>query len=64
MPRTGLTLPSIPPSETISRYLIDRVVTPDDMKPAQQLLHQLTSIQGQAAEVLYIIRIGGLGSQA
>lgn len=56
MPRTGLTLPNIPNPDTISSYLLAHIVTPDDVKPAKQLLHRLTSLQGQAAEVLYIIR--------
>lgn len=56
MPRTGFTLPTLPTPETISAYLLNHVITADDVKPAIQLLHQLTTIRGQAAEVMYILR--------
>lgn len=56
MPRTGLTLPTLPTPDAISNYLLNHVITADDVKPAKQLLHRLTSLQGQAAEVLYILR--------
>ena len=56
MPRTGMTLPHLPTPDAISSYLLSHVLTSDDVKPAKQLLHRLTSIQGQAAEVIYIIR--------
>ena len=56
MPRTGMTLPNLPTPESISSYLLSHVLTADDVKPAKQLLHRLTTLQGQAAEVLYIAR--------
>lgn len=56
MPRTGMVLPTLPTPESVSAYLLQHVITADDVKPAKQLLHQLTSLQGQAAEVLYILR--------
>ncbi len=56
MPRTGIALPTLPMPEAVSSYLLSHVLTSDDVKPAQQLLHRLTSLQGQAAEVLYILR--------
>lgn len=56
MPRTGLKLPNMPSPDAITTYLLSHVITPDDVKPAKQLLHRLTSFQGQAAEVLYILR--------
>lgn len=56
MSRTGITLPILPTPESISSYLLSHVRTSDDVKPAKQLLHRLTSLQGQAAEVLYILR--------
>jgi peroxin-16 len=56
MPRTGLTLPILPSPDTVSSYLLNHVLTADDVKPAKQLLHQLTTMRGQAAEVLYILR--------
>ena len=56
MPRTGYTLPTLPTPESVSAYLINHVLTADDVKPAKQLLHQLTTLRGQAAEILYIVR--------
>ena len=56
MPRTGMTLPTLPSANTVSAYLLDHVLTPDDVKPARQLLHRLTTLQGQTAEVMYILR--------
>lgn len=56
MPRTGLTLPALPTPDAISNYLLNHIITADDVKPAKQLLHRLASIQGQAAEVMYILR--------
>ncbi|KAK7740782.1 hypothetical protein SLS53_005250 [Cytospora paraplurivora] len=54
MPRTGLTLPSLPSRGDISSYLQARVLTADDIKPATKLL---PALQGSAhtAEVLYIL---------
>jgi len=53
MPRTGFHLPTLP--SNISAYLLSRVLTPDDIKPAPSLLPNL---HGSAilAEVLYILR--------
>lgn len=56
MPRTGYTLPELPDPDATTSYLISKVLTPDDIKPAKKLLHQLNSRQGQMAEVIYIIR--------
>ena len=56
LPRTGFTLPTLPSPDTVSKYLLEHVITPDDIKPVQQLVHRLTSFRGQAAEVLYILR--------
>jgi peroxin-16 len=56
MPRTGYTLAKLPSPDAVSAYLINHVLTADDVKPAKQLLHQLTSLRGQAAEILYILR--------
>ncbi|KAH7308706.1 peroxisome membrane protein [Stachybotrys elegans] len=54
MPRTGMSLPSLPDSSDISSYLLGRVLTADDIKPASKLLNQLRG-SGQVAEVLYIL---------
>ncbi|ETN43888.1 uncharacterized protein HMPREF1541_11019 [Cyphellophora europaea CBS 101466] len=56
MPRTGVTLPTLPASDSVTSYLLSHVLTADDVKPAYQLLRQLANLQTQAAEVLYIIR--------
>ncbi|KAF3768598.1 peroxisome membrane protein [Cryphonectria parasitica EP155] len=54
MPRTGLTLPSLPARGDISSYLLARVLTADDIKPATKLLHTLRG-SASTAEVLYIL---------
>ncbi|RDA90318.1 hypothetical protein CP533_0391 [Ophiocordyceps camponoti-saundersi (nom. inval.)] len=54
MPRTGLSLPSLPDSSDISSYLLGRVLTADDIKPAAKLLNRLHG-RGQVAEVLHIL---------
>lgn len=54
MPRTGLTLPSLPSRGDISSYLLTRVLTADDIKPATKLLHALRG-SAHAAEVLHIL---------
>lgn len=54
MPRTGMSLPSLPDSSDISSYLLGRVLTADDIKPATKLLNQLQG-SSQAAEVLHIL---------
>jgi peroxin-16 len=56
MPRTGLSLPDLPEPDAITSYLISKVITPDDIKPAKQLLHKLSTLQGQFAEILHILR--------
>lgn len=54
MPRTGSNLPRLPSPGDISSYLLSKVLTADDIKPATRLLN---SSQGsaQAAEVLHIL---------
>lgn len=54
MPRTGMSMPSLPESGDISSYLLSRVLTADDIRPATKLLNQLRGV-GQAAEVLHIL---------
>ncbi|KAI4134215.1 MAG: hypothetical protein LQ347_001726 [Umbilicaria vellea] len=56
MPRTGLSLPSLPDTSEISEYLLKKVLTADDIKPPKQLLHRVTTAQGQLAEVMWILR--------
>lgn len=54
MPRTGMSLPSLPEASDISSYLLGRVLTADDIKPADKLLNQLQG-SSQAAEMLHIL---------
>lgn len=55
MPRTGLSLPSLPQSSDISSYLLSKVLTADDVKPPPKLLHRVTG-KGEIAEWMYILR--------
>ncbi|KAJ3939732.1 uncharacterized protein N0V96_010518 [Colletotrichum fioriniae] len=54
MPRTGMSLPSLPNAGDISGYLLGKVLTAEDIKPAAKLLNQLQG-SAQAAEVLHIL---------
>jgi peroxin-16 len=55
MPRTGLSMPSLPDSSDISSYLLSKVLTADDIKPPKALLHRVSG-KGEIAEVLFILR--------
>jgi peroxin-16 len=55
MPRTGLSMPSLPDSSDISSYLLSKVLTADDIKPPKALLHRVSG-KGELAEILYILR--------
>jgi peroxin-16 len=54
MSRTGMSLPSLPAPGDTSGYLLSRVLTADDIKPAAKLLNRLKG-QAHAAEVLHIL---------
>jgi peroxin-16 len=54
MPRTGTHLPSLPSPADITSYLLSRVLTADDIKPATKLVNQVQG-SAQAAEVLHIL---------
>lgn len=54
MPRTKSSLPSLPNPSDVSSYLLGRVLTADDIKPAAKLLNTLSG-SGQAAELLHIL---------
>lgn len=54
MPRTGMSMPSLPESADISSYLLGRVLTADDIKPASKLLNKLQGVN-HVAEVLHIL---------
>ncbi len=54
MPRTGMSLPPLPQPGDISSYLLSRVLTADDIKPAARLLNQLRG-SARMAEVLHIL---------
>lgn len=53
MPRTGLRLPPLPKRGNISSFLVGRVLTADDIRPATKLLNQLGG-SSQVAELLHI----------
>ncbi|KAF2861174.1 peroxisomal membrane protein pex16 [Piedraia hortae CBS 480.64] len=55
MPRTSLTLPSLPAADDIPAYLRSRVLAADDIRPPQALLHRVSGLGG-AAETVYILR--------
>lgn len=55
MPRTGQNLPALPQSTDISKYLLSKVLTCDDVRPAPQLLLKVNG-SAQLAEYLHIIR--------
>lgn len=55
MPRTGMTLPSLPAPGDTSGYLLSRVLTADDIKPAAKLVNRLHGTAQHAAEVLHIL---------
>ncbi|KAK8023503.1 peroxisomal membrane protein [Apiospora rasikravindrae] len=54
MPRTGSSLPSLPSPGDISSYLLGRVLTADDIKPATKLLNTMQG-SARAAEILHIL---------
>lgn len=54
MPRTGMSLPSLPNPGDISSYLLTRVLTAEDIKPAFKLLNRLRG-PSHAAEVLHVL---------
>jgi peroxin-16 len=56
MPRTGLSLPSLPDSNEVTEYLLKKVLTADDIKAPKQLLHRMTTAQAQIAEIMWILR--------
>lgn len=55
MPRTGLSLPSLPEPSNVSSYLLSKVLTVDDVKPPKALLHRVSG-KGELAEWIYILR--------
>ena len=58
MPRTGMTLPVLPTSTgaSITEFLSQRVVSTDDIKAAHHLVRKIWSVQGQIAEMMWILR--------
>ena len=55
MPRTGLTLPVLPNPSDISNFLMQKVLTADDIKPASTLLSKISG-PAHLAEILHTIR--------
>lgn len=56
MLRTGLTLPTLPKSEDIMAFLMKKVLTAEDIKPAAALLSKLQYSPRLLAEILHILR--------
>lgn len=61
MPRTGLRLPQLPSSsgvggESVVGFLEKRVINADDIKSANRLVRNFSSVQGQVAELMWILR--------
>ncbi|KAI9894807.1 MAG: Peroxisomal membrane protein pex16 [Vezdaea aestivalis] len=56
MPRTKLVLAALPNSGSLHAYLMSRVLTADDVRPAPALLGRLANSSQMVAEVLFIIR--------
>jgi len=54
MPRTQMSLPALPHASDTTGYLLSRVLTADDVKPATRLLNQLQGT-AQASEILHIL---------
>ncbi|KOS18781.1 Peroxisomal membrane protein PEX16 [Escovopsis weberi] len=54
MPRTGMSMPSLPHAGDISSYLLGRVLSADDIKPANTLLNTLYG-SSQLSEILHIL---------
>lgn len=55
MPRTGLSLPTLPSANHISSYLLTKVLTADAIKSPQTLLHSIRG-RGELAEIVHILR--------
>ncbi|KFY47306.1 hypothetical protein V494_00061 [Pseudogymnoascus sp. VKM F-4513 (FW-928)] len=55
MPRTGLSLPALPSPSDISSFLMRKVLTADDIKPATTLLSRISGT-AHLAEILHILR--------
>ncbi len=61
MPRTGMRLPPMPSNsgiggESISDFLGKRVISADEIKSAKRLVRQIATVQGQVAELMWILR--------
>jgi peroxin-16 len=56
MPRTGLSLPQLPSAHEISSYLISKVLTAEDIRPAPFLISKIASSSAALAEILHIMR--------
>ncbi|KAI4122269.1 MAG: hypothetical protein LQ338_005916 [Usnochroma carphineum] len=58
MPRTGMTLPVLPATSpaSITSFLSSRVISAEDIKAAHHLVRKISSLQGQVAEMMWILR--------
>jgi len=61
MPRTGMRLPQLPSTsgiggESITDFLGKKVISANEIKSAKRLVRKITSVQGQVAEMMWILR--------
>ncbi|MCJ1307347.1 Peroxisomal membrane protein pex16 [Agyrium rufum] len=56
MPRTGLTLPTLPDASAVTSYLLSQTLTAEDIRSPRLLLRKLSTKQSQIAEITWILR--------
>ena len=56
MPRTGLSLPSLPETSDVTEFLLKKVLTADDIKAPALLLHRLATSRAQVTELMWVLR--------
>ncbi|KAK9237489.1 peroxisome membrane protein [Lipomyces kononenkoae] len=56
MPRTGQKLPQLNADSDLTQFLMKKVLLPEDVVSAPKLAHPLTTVDGRAKEILYILR--------
>ena len=59
MPRTGMRLPVLPVlsnGESVTEFLGKRVIGADEVKSARRLVRRIETVQGQVAELMWILR--------
>ncbi|KAJ8099430.1 peroxisomal membrane protein-domain-containing protein [Lipomyces tetrasporus] len=56
MPRTGQKMPQLKGETDVTRFLMKKVLLPDDVAPSPKLIRPLTTADGRIKEILYILR--------